>query len=86
MKAFVFDYELTRHNKRHPDCDTATIYDVLRREALQREKEADQHALQQKVNKKYSAEVQERKKLERLQARKERRLQKHKEWLSAADS
>ena len=83
MKAFVFDYELTRHSERHPDCDTTTFYDVLRREALQKEKEAKQHALQQRVNKEYSAQLQERSKLERIATRKERRLQKHKEWLAS---
>ena len=85
MKAFVFDYELTRHSERHPDCDTSTFYDVLKREALQKERDANQLALQQKVNKEYSATLKERVKLERVQTRKERRQRKHKEWLAAAD-
>ena len=40
MAAFTFDYELTRHTEKEPDCDKRSIYQSIE-DAMAREKEAN---------------------------------------------
>ena len=52
MRAFVFDYEVTKHDDRHPDCATTTVYDMLHREALEKEKKDGQIRALNELNEK----------------------------------
>ena len=76
MAAFTFDYELTRHTEKVPDCDKRTVYHKLREDAMAREKEDQMNAHQQKVAMDFSRKIKAVEKQEKRRERRETRLQK----------
>ena len=80
MRAFVFDYEVTKHDDRHPDCATTTVYDMLRREALEKEKEDGQIRALNELNEKRAKKLKEDEKKALVESFRERaRLQEQEE-------
>ena len=76
MAAFTFDYELTRHTEKVPDCDKRTVYHKLREDAMAREKEDQMNAHQQKVAMDFSRKIKAVEKQEKRRERRETRLLK----------
>ena len=76
LTAFVFDYELIRHNENEPDCDTTTIYHKLREEAIAKEKEDQMNEAQRKVAIDFNNKVKRLEKEEKTKERREIRLER----------
>ena len=76
LNAYVFDYELTHHNKNEPNCEETTIYHKLREEAIAKEKQEQMERAQRQVVIDFNTKMKHLEKQTKIKERREIRLEK----------